>query len=252
LIPMTHLLLILSAIVLVVASLPLVLELLMVTAASLLPSRIPPSAAASAGPGARPVPKLAIIVPAHNEELLVARSVSSLRAAAHPGVRIYVVAHNCSDATAARAEAAGAEALVYNDPAARGKGFALRYGFRHALSAGAEAVMVVDADSIVSANTITAVEQAFAAGARVVQCRYEMFSTTDKSSTRLSALSPFAASTSSVPSDVSGSVSPLESSATASPSCARSLKPFPTTPSPSLRILSTTCIWSWPENASAI
>lgn len=185
---MTHLLLILSAIVLVVASLPLVLELLMVTAASLLPSRIPPSAAASAGPGARPVPKLAIIVPAHNEELLVARSVSSLRAAAHPGVRIYVVAHNCSDATAARAEAAGAEALVYNDPAARGKGFALRYGFRHALSAGAEAVMVVDADSIVSANTITAVEQAFAAGARVVQCRYEMFSTTDKSSTRLSAL----------------------------------------------------------------
>jgi cellulose synthase/poly-beta-1,6-N-acetylglucosamine synthase-like glycosyltransferase len=48
--------------------------------------------------------------------------------------------------------------------------------------------MVVDADSIVSANAIPAVQHAFAAGARVVQCRYEMLSTTEKSSTRLAAL----------------------------------------------------------------
>ena len=99
-----------------------------------------------------------------------------------------MVAHNCTDATATRAAEAGGEALVYNDPTAKGKGFALRYGFKHALAAGAGAVMVVDADSTVSSNAVTAVLSAFASGARVVQCRYEMFSTTERSSTRLAAL----------------------------------------------------------------
>jgi len=180
---MLHLLLTLTGAVLAVISLPLVLELLLVTAAQVLPRGKPGAAV-----GPPPEFALAIIVPAHNEEILVARAVKSLLAAAHPGVRIYVVAHNCSDGTAARAQLSGAEVLVYNDPTARGKGFALRYGFRQALAAGAGAVMVVDADSIVSANTISVVEEAFAAGGRVLQCRYEMFSTTDKSSTRLSAL----------------------------------------------------------------
>ena len=131
---------------------------------------------------------LAIIVPAHNEELLVAKCVDSLRAAAGDTARIFVVAHNCIDGTAARARAAGAEVLEYNDGNAVGKGFALRHGFEHALSHGADAVMVVDADSIVSPNTVSAVQSAFATGARVVQCRYEMFSTTERSSTRLAAL----------------------------------------------------------------
>src|SRR5271165_3999422 len=103
---MTHLLLTLAGAVLAGITLPLVLELLMVTAADLLPR----SGFRAARPGQTP-PLLAIIVPAHNEELLVDRAVRSLRASAHPGVRIYVVAHNCTDTTAARAEAAGAEAL---------------------------------------------------------------------------------------------------------------------------------------------
>ena len=180
---MTHLLFTLAGVMLLGITLPLVLELLLVTAANLLPARSPSAQSQTSQPVA-----LAIVVPAHNEEFLVAGSVASLRASATPGTRIFVVAHNCSDATAARAAEAGAEVLVFNDPAARGKGFALRHGFEHALANGAGAVMVVDADSTVSANTVRAVLAAFASGARVVQCRYEMFSTTDRSSTRLSAL----------------------------------------------------------------
>jgi cellulose synthase/poly-beta-1,6-N-acetylglucosamine synthase-like glycosyltransferase len=131
---------------------------------------------------------LAIIVPAHNEELLVHRSVTSLRASAGTNAMILVVAHNCVDSTADRARAAGAEVLVYDDPAAAGKGFALRYGFEHALREGASAVMVVDADSIVSLNSVPSVESAFASGARVVQCRYEMVGNVARPSTQLSAL----------------------------------------------------------------
>jgi len=179
---MTHLLFTLLGAVLVLVTLPLVLELLLVTAANALPAR-------RRNPGTENARlDLAIIVPAHNEELLVGRSVLSLRASAGPSGKIIVVAHNCVDGTAAKAGNAGAEVLVYNDPEARGKGFALRHGFEHALAAGANAVMVVDADSVVSSNTVSAVGAAFAAGATVVQCRYEMESTTDRSSTQLAAL----------------------------------------------------------------
>jgi cellulose synthase/poly-beta-1,6-N-acetylglucosamine synthase-like glycosyltransferase len=183
---MTHLLFTLLGAGLLCITLPLVLELLLVTAANLLPAR--GLGMGQIGRGEEIEFKLAIVVPAHNEELLVGRSVMSLRASAGPAGKILVVAHNCVDGTAARAGSAGAEVLVYNDPDAKGKGFALRHGFAHALAAGADAVMVVDADSIVSANTVSAVHVAFAAGARVVQCRYEMESTTDRSSTRLAAL----------------------------------------------------------------
>ena len=177
----THLLFTALGVVLAVVTLPLVLELALVTLANALPSGRPIK-------GSGKSLKLAIIVPAHNEELLVARSVASLKAAADGNTRILVIAHNCSDSTAAKASAAGGEALVYNDPTAKGKGFALRYGFEYALQSGADAVMVVDADSIVTPNTVSAVQDAFSAGVRVVQCRYEMESTTERSSTRLAAL----------------------------------------------------------------
>jgi cellulose synthase/poly-beta-1,6-N-acetylglucosamine synthase-like glycosyltransferase len=186
---MMHLLFTLFGAVLLIVTLPLVLELLLVTTANLLPVRRRPVSDLQRDSGRQNDGfQLAIIVPAHNEELLVSRCVSSLRVAAGPSGKIVLVAHNCVDSTAARAEAAGAGVLNYNDPDAKGKGFALRHGFAHALAAGANAVMVVDADSIVSPNTVSAVQAAFAAGARVTQCRYEMESTTDRSSTRLAAL----------------------------------------------------------------
>jgi cellulose synthase/poly-beta-1,6-N-acetylglucosamine synthase-like glycosyltransferase len=185
---MTHLLFSLFGALLLILTLPLVLELALVTAANWLPSR-PIQAKGKVGSESSNQPfRLALIVPAHNEELLVGRSVESFRASAGPDLEIFVIAHNCTDSTAVRARAAGATVLVYNDPEAVGKGFALRYGFEHALGLGADAVMVVDSDSVVSLNTIPSVLSAFAAGARVVQCRYEMVSTTNKSSTRLAEL----------------------------------------------------------------
>jgi cellulose synthase/poly-beta-1,6-N-acetylglucosamine synthase-like glycosyltransferase len=178
---MMHLVLLLCGVALVAVTLPLVLELAMVTSANLLP-------APAQLTGVTSTLRLAVIVPAHNEQLLVTRCVASLLNSSGAGATVFVVAHNSSDATAVNARAAGAEVLVYNDLAAKGKGFALRHGFEHALGLGYDAVLVVDADSIVTPNTITVVRSALAAGARVVQCRYEMVSTTERSATRLSAL----------------------------------------------------------------
>jgi len=183
---MTHFLFTLAGCVLAGITLPLTLELLFVTSANLLPRR-PRSIIKDEHPGEKNT-TLTIVVPAHNEALLVGRCVSSLRSSASANVEILVIAHNCVDSTAVNATAAGANVLVYDDPTAVGKGFALRHGFEHALSSGADAVMVVDADSTVAANTVGEVFSALASGARVVQCRYEMFSRTDRSSTRLAAL----------------------------------------------------------------
>jgi cellulose synthase/poly-beta-1,6-N-acetylglucosamine synthase-like glycosyltransferase len=180
-----HLIFTVVGIALVAVTLPLVLELLTVTLANYLP--VSRRSTRSAGA----TPAVTVIVPAHNEAFLVVRTVASLLAsvgAAKSEAKILVIAHNCKDATAARAREAGAQVLVYDDANAVGKGFALRHGFQVALDDGADAVMVVDADSIVSLNTIGEVEGAFRDGARVLQCRYEMFAPTNRASTRLAAL----------------------------------------------------------------
>lgn len=133
--------------------------------------------------------RLAVVIPAHDEELMIARTVRSLLAAgcsaqsaptaddssADGGrVPIFVVAHNCSDGTAGAAGKAGARALVLSNPRLRGKGAALRFGFQAAASAGANAFLVVDADSIASPNLIAAIRTALESGADAVQCRYEL------------------------------------------------------------------------------
>jgi cellulose synthase/poly-beta-1,6-N-acetylglucosamine synthase-like glycosyltransferase len=173
--------LILSAIV-IVATLPLVLELLIVTSALFIPRR------KASGPASRETGPLTIVVPAHNEELLIGRCVSSLLASANGAAKILVVAHNCTDKTATSAFTAGAEVLPLNDPGTRGKGHALRFGLQAAMDAGAEAVAVVDADSTVSTNFVPMVRQALGEGADAIQCRYEMKSVTDKPSSGLASL----------------------------------------------------------------
>src|SRR2546423_2838388 len=60
------------------------------------------------------VPRLLVLVPAHNEELMIARCVRSLLDMSYPphARRIVVVADNCTDATARIAVEHGAESLA--------------------------------------------------------------------------------------------------------------------------------------------
>jgi cellulose synthase/poly-beta-1,6-N-acetylglucosamine synthase-like glycosyltransferase len=168
---------------LLLLTLPLVVELAVLTLASRFPKRKRGSSAAAA-----PI-RLAVIVPAHNEEVLIASCVESVRtSAAGTETRIIVIAHNCSDHTADRAAKAGAEAVICNDPEARGKGSALAFGFEYAASEDMDAVLVIDADSTVSSNLIGLVREALATGAEAVQCSYEMESSSKRPATRLTAL----------------------------------------------------------------
>jgi cellulose synthase/poly-beta-1,6-N-acetylglucosamine synthase-like glycosyltransferase len=125
-------------------------------------------------PPVYPTPALRfdVIVPAHDEEAGIAATVRSILATDYPPElrRVVVVADNCSDATAERARRAGAEVLVRDDPARRGKGRALAFAFERTLAAGrADAVVVVDADASVSPNLLRAFSARLAAGARAAQ-----------------------------------------------------------------------------------
>jgi cellulose synthase/poly-beta-1,6-N-acetylglucosamine synthase-like glycosyltransferase len=163
-----------------ILTLPGTLELLMLSVAGLLPSR---RRAASRPDRFR----LAIVVPAHNEELNIAGCVKSLLAATRNGIdlTIAVVADNCEDQTAEVAREAGARVLVRKNATKRGKGYALDYAFGILQPEGYDAYAVIDADSNVSPNLFTETVAAFHAGAEATQCSYVVRNSNDSVRTRL-------------------------------------------------------------------
>jgi GT2 family glycosyltransferase len=118
--------------------------------------------------------RFAFLVPAHNEETGIAATVASLRAVDWPQDRfeVVVVADNCSDRTADVAAAAGARVLVRQNRELRGKGYALEHGFADVLQTAADAVVVVDADTIVSPNLLAAFATRIEDGALAMQAEY--------------------------------------------------------------------------------
>jgi 1,2-diacylglycerol 3-beta-glucosyltransferase len=123
-------------------------------------------------PGALP-PRLAVIVPAHDEEAGIGATLDSLAAA---GCTPVVVADNCTDGTAERARAAGATVWERRDEARLGKGHALAWAFERVLAELPEVqvVAVVDADCTVSENLLEALGERIASGARAAQTSYSV------------------------------------------------------------------------------
>jgi hypothetical protein len=113
-----------------------------------------------------------VLVPAHDEELLIGRCVRSLKAQTYPGalVQIVVVADNCGDGTAAAARSEGAEVFARTEPTVRGKGHALRFAIDRLMrQAVFDAIVVVDADSVADPALLSNLVRRFDAGAGVVQ-----------------------------------------------------------------------------------
>lgn len=132
-----------------------------------------------------------IIVPAHDEAAGIGRTIASLKRISWPGsaYRIVVVADNCTDATAAISREAGATVVERRDSTRRGKGYALAHAFSWSRSAGiADAVVVVDADSVVSPNLLESFATRIESGACALQAHYGVLNATDSWRTRLMAI----------------------------------------------------------------
>ena len=121
-----------------------------------------------------PRTRLDVLIPAHDESALIGRCVRSLRKQTYPSefYRVIVLADNCSDDTAALASDAGAHVVMTrSEPESRGKGRALRWAFDRLLTdeVAADALVVVDADSVAEPDFLARLVRPFEAGARAVQ-----------------------------------------------------------------------------------
>lgn len=104
---------------------------------------------AGAKPASAAVQRLLVLVPAHNEELMIGACVRSLVALDYPAgaSEVIVLADNCTDRTAELARAAGARCLERTDTELRGKPRAIAWALSQMDLAAWDAVVVVDADT---------------------------------------------------------------------------------------------------------
>jgi cellulose synthase/poly-beta-1,6-N-acetylglucosamine synthase-like glycosyltransferase len=120
-------------------------------------------------------PRLAVLVPAHNEAAVVAGTLRALLPQLLPLDRLLVVADNCTDETAAIASAAGAQVIERSDTTRRGKGYALDFGVQHLRADAPEVVVVVDADCVVADGAIDQLARGCAQSGRPLQALNLMY-----------------------------------------------------------------------------
>jgi cellulose synthase/poly-beta-1,6-N-acetylglucosamine synthase-like glycosyltransferase len=147
-------------------ALPVVVVFVQVLAGGRLPRAVAPSSG--------PRPRLAVLVPAHNESVGVAETVRSILAQLHLNDRLLVVADNCSDDTAQCAALAGAEVVERHDDERRGKGFALDFGVRHLAADPPEVLVMVDADCLLGPGALQTISVDCATSGRPIQALYLM------------------------------------------------------------------------------
>ena len=159
---------------------PLLLSLAGIVVASLLLLAALPlaQALAASGPGARTVhprlmrPRLAILMPAHDEALGIGATLAALMPQLNADDRLVVVADNCTDETAQIAAAAGATVLERVDRTLRGKGYALAHGLDALRHDPPEVVLMFDADCVAAPDCVQRLAAAAARTRRPVQALY--------------------------------------------------------------------------------
>jgi cellulose synthase/poly-beta-1,6-N-acetylglucosamine synthase-like glycosyltransferase len=119
-----------------------------------------------------PRPSIAILMPAHDEAATLTAAAAMLHRLVAGGTRVVVVADNCSDNTAAVAQAAGCEVVVRCDARLRGKGYALAAGRDYLAGDPPDIVLVLDADCSVDDQALDLLARRALVYDRAVQAAY--------------------------------------------------------------------------------
>ncbi len=125
--------------------------------------------------------RFAVLIPAHDEEAVIGDTLAALAALDYPTdlFSVHVVADHCTDRTVEVATAAGAD-VRENTSGSRGKGPALQWLLGAVLDDAAassrpiDAIVIVDADTVVAPGFLGAVAAQLEAGATVVQGQYRV------------------------------------------------------------------------------
>ena len=127
--------------------------------------------------------KFMAIIPAHKEEMVIKNLVQSLREQDYPKelYDIYVIADNCTDATAEIAKENGAIVYKRFDPEHKTKGYALNWFLKQKIEENADydAFCVFDADNVVDKNFIKNMNKKLCQGEEIVQGYRDIKNPTD-------------------------------------------------------------------------
>lgn len=128
--------------------------------------------------------RFSILIPAHNEEVVIAGCLDSLLHFDYPVQlsRVFVIADNCTDATAQIAASAGAVVLERQDEEKRGKGYALDWALRQVLPGDegwTDAVIVFDADTRADPQFLRYMDEKLRRGGQVMQGQYNLLNPFD-------------------------------------------------------------------------
>ena len=124
-----------------------------------------------------PLKRYAALICARNEENVIGEVIDSLKKQNYPAdlLDIYVLADNCTDHTAAKAESHGATVFKRNNPTLVGKGYGLDYLLRQIRLlkgswASYDGYFIFDADNIVDENFVTSMNKTFSKGYDAITC----------------------------------------------------------------------------------
>jgi cellulose synthase/poly-beta-1,6-N-acetylglucosamine synthase-like glycosyltransferase len=120
--------------------------------------------------------KFIVIVPAHNESKVIKRTLDSIKKLDYPEkkYKTVVVADNCSDDTADIVKNRGVTCLERVDSEKKGKGFALQWVFNHINGEEYDAVVIIDADTLVETDFLRVMNQLLCAGEKAIQGYYDV------------------------------------------------------------------------------
>ncbi|MDD2884477.1 MAG: glycosyltransferase family 2 protein [Dechloromonas sp.] len=155
----------------------------------LLATVIAPLVQRSRPPSTTPPRRIAILVPAHDEALLIADTVGNLQQQRYTAeaMQVVVIADNCTDETAAIAAASGARVIERQGNPGKGQG--LFDALNLLLQEDWDAFLIVDADSHLHPEALAEINQALAAGSRAIQMRYGVLNPEQSLRTRAMELS---------------------------------------------------------------
>lgn len=115
----------------------------------------------------------AVLVAAHNEEKVIGALLENLKRLNYPKelYDIFVICDNCTDRTAEIVRSFGVNACVRTNPNLRGKGYAIEWMLKELWKQprSYDAVVMFDADNLVSPDFLIHMNNDLCSGARVIQ-----------------------------------------------------------------------------------
>jgi cellulose synthase/poly-beta-1,6-N-acetylglucosamine synthase-like glycosyltransferase len=116
--------------------------------------------------------RFAILVPAHNEEMLVSIICQSLSKVNYPSnlYDVFIIADNCNDNTIDICNTYPVNVIIRNDVNNIGKGYAIKFGFNNIPLDLYDAVLIIDADNFVDENILIELDKMLNQGEQAIQC----------------------------------------------------------------------------------